>query len=251
MSENLIALKYSLPISPSTGNSYKIFDNKYIRSGNVGYGATIGFRLDYEFYKRFYVLSGFSFDYLNNTITTSVSSSTNYYSFSDQQQPLTLGENINGYIPADSNGDTIWNVGIDENGIPVALDANDYDKYKIDEQVACVYISIPVKIGFSVNKKIQLSLGIINSFLLYSNISTSYPYTDDRIIENNISTVNKYMFSIQGGISYKPAKRMSIFLNYQRSLSDMIELNSRYEVKDGNKINIINIGLSYLINNKK
>ena len=98
------------------------------------------------------------------------------------------------------------------------------------------------------NKNIQLSLGLINSLLLYSKINTSYPYVDNRILQDNISTVNKFLFSIQGGISYKVAKRLGVFFNYQYTISNMIELNSRYAVEEGNKLNIFNIGINILLN---
>lgn len=251
LADNQFTLGYAVPISPAIGQSYRIQDNIYSRSGDVAYGANLGFKIDYGFSKRFYLISGLTFDYLNSKITTSMSSSNFYFSVSNQHPQLTLGENIDGYIPNDLNGNTLWRLLIDENGIPVSSGETDYSKYKIEEQIGTIYLSIPVKVGFSLHKNIQLSLGLVNSFLLYSKINTTYPYTDDRILKNNISKVNKYMFSIQSGLAFKVSKKLGILVNYQRSISDMIELNSRYDVKDGNKLNNFNIGLNILISNIK
>jgi len=251
LSNQTIALGYSLPISPATGNQYRTFNNSYNRNGDVGVGATLGFKLNYNYGKKFNLISGLSFDYLNNTIRTTLSSSSNYFSLTNEHPQLTIGENINGYIPYDNEGNSLWRILIDENGIPVRTDETDFETYKIEEKSSYIYISIPLKIGYSVTKIIQFNLGVINSLLIYSNINTTYPFTDNRILKDNISTVNKYLFSVEGGISFKVAKWTHLFLNYQRSITDIIDLNSRYDVESGNKLNNFIIGLQFQISKKE
>jgi len=244
-SRNLITLNYSFPVNSATGYSYNELENTYKRIGNIGYGLNIATTLNYQLDDRFFLIYGLSVEYLANKITTSLLSSHNFKTSSNPQSQLSLGENINGYFPAG------YDVAIDENGILVAAIESEYNNYKIIESLKSTYISIPIKIGLLLNERTQLAFGIINSILLSSNISTTYPYIEDRIIENNISSFNKYVFSIQGSFSYNIAKNLRFLISYQRSLSNMVNMNDIYDVKNGDKINILNINLKYIINRKE
>ena len=248
LSNETIELGYSHKAGHPTGYSYVMRDNEYTRNSELGAGAFLGFKLEYNFSRKFQLISGLSLDYLNNKVTTQLSSSAYTLGTANTNPDLTLGENIDGFIPVDSEGNTIWRLLLDENGIPVAENESLYESYKTKEQFSNVYISIPFKFGYAVGKNFQFNLGVINSFLIYSKINTTYPYNDSRIIIDNISTFNKYMCLIEGGVSYKVAKRIFIFLNYQRSITDIIDLNSRYDVENGNKLNNFIIGLRFQLN---
>jgi hypothetical protein len=247
LSENAVSLDYAMEINQATGYSNKIFENKYRRKGDMGYGAVMDVNLKYPLQKRFFLLGGVGFTYLSNEITTTVISSASEYSITDQGVHLVVGKNIDGYVPMDSNGNRIWTMSIDENGIPIASSQNDLNDYSIQESFNTFYFLVPLNIGFEISKKTQVTFGILNSLLLYSYVDTKYPYSDDRIIKNNISFVNKYVNYVQGGFSYKVGKRISLGFKYQRSLLDLIDLNKEYEVKKGSKINFFSANLDYAI----
>ena len=92
-----------------------------------------------------------------------------------------------------------------------------------------LYLSIPIRLAFSLIENFELFVGGSFSLLLKGDINTTYPYVDERIVENNISYYNQFFISIQGGISYKIVEKLKISASYdQYSITDMIELNKIY-----------------------
>lgn len=250
LSGNSPNLKYAVPINPATGYSYKIYDNFYKRSGNTKLGVNFGVKIEYKLTQGLFLMSGLSADFIRTRLTTELSSSIKYNSLSPEQSQLIIGESIQGYIPGNMYGEQIQSVGIDENGLPVVLPIDSYEVYKIQEEFSTIYISIPVIFGIPVSGKWDLSIGGLNSFLVSSDVKTKYPYYDDRILENNISIISKYLFSVIGRVGFHFTEDLSMILSYQRSMGKIISLNARYNAASRNKINTINLGLNYSLKRK-
>ncbi len=99
----------------------------------IGVGGNLNVQLRYKLKGRLYLISGLMLDYFTSKITTNVSSASYYKSSSNDDIPLRISENTNGYIPNDFDGNMISNLGIDDNGLPFAIDPNDFNKYTLNE----------------------------------------------------------------------------------------------------------------------
>lgn len=247
-SERYFSLNYAWHSHTGPSYRYIIRENTYQRKENIGYGANLFANLNYQFHKRFFFSSGLGINFSINEMNTILVSSERYKFVTTQELPLTNGDNITTYTPNDANGNPLYYAIIDENGLLVYLYDHDFDKNPIKESFRTLYFSIPLTLGFDINEKFQVTFGFVNSVLLQSRMNTEYPFSDERIKENNISKINKYILSIQGGVSYNLNEKFSLSIDYQRNLTDMIYLNKIYNLKYGNKLSVFSFNMTYIIN---
>jgi len=242
---DIVPMKYEIPIPLWR---YEIYENEYKRDSKFNFGTDLGLGLAYSISKKIRLLSGVSFKYLGNTLITSISSSSLRYSDSREESPLIHNENIRIYHPYDFEGNII-NIIIDENGIPVSTFGKNFNDYKVNESIKSVYLSIPMRLGYALLREdLELIVGGTASILIYSNIKKEFPYTYEGIFDNKISSINRFSFSINAGVSYYVSRKMYISLYYHYSLTNTIEIYKRYQINNGQKINTLSLGLNFELN---
>ena len=250
---NITKINYAMNNSYQE-NTYEYKDNEYKRNWSVGFSAKINANVNYKILKKYDLICGLSFDYFYNTLCTSLSSSKSCVGLAPDNT-IILGRTMKyWYIPNGTDG-----LITDENGIPIYAIEADYKKYKIKERIHAFYMSIPIKLGFVLNEKMNMSVGGITSIMLYTNLATKYPYSlankfypykKTRIFENNISTFREIFFSVQCGLSYKVSEKILLSTVLQQSFVNMVKLNRVYNVRDRSRIRNISLGIIYLITKK-
>ena len=159
-----------------------------------------------------------------------------------------INNQLNSYITHGNSIGHYWMLQHKINSNNTTNPSNELKQPKNLGKTSILYLDLPLKFGYKMfDNKLKIDFGLTTSFLIYSeqyilNTERTTLYQEKKDTSND--GLNTILFSLGGEVSYQILKHISVFVQYNRSLTDIYSQNKSKQ-KEKAKYNLLSLGVSF------